>query len=269
MTELHNQESAKEKDLSLPEMLSDLDRSESGDLVRDLMTRAAIPPAEGACDTRPQSPLVSELQNSCQINVPDIYEKVNQSTVKILNKDFEAIGSGFYACLPDATSCGIVTNYHVARLGPSDKTFFIQGTKQVYLGKMLAHSNANDLALIKPLFPAHDLKAVPWGAPPEKNDPVLSVCFPTSRLTIPVVTAGRVLDPSGRVRVNDGSGFYSPPSIITNQEIIGGCSGGPDFDRSGKLIGVTRANGSEGAVVIKAEHIKELLEKYANQSKKN
>lgn len=77
-----------------------------------------------------------------------------------------------------------------------------------------------------------------------------------------MVTAGKVLDTNGQVRVNDGMPGLSPPSIITDQAIYGGCSGGPDFDQNGAYIGVTRANGAEGAVVVKAQHVKELLDRY-------
>ena len=243
------------------DMLKDFNMSESGNLVRDLFTRKAVPPKEADCDTRPQSPLAGKLDNSCGLSIEKIFENVKSSTVKIFNSEFMPIGSGFYACLPGEKTCGVITNHHVARLA-DNKTVFMQSPDQLYLGKIAARDGSNDLAIIEPFYPKPDLKPVKFGPAPQKADPVLSVCYPTTRLSFPVLTAGKVLAPDARVHVNDGSSFLSPPSIITDQSIIGGCSGGPDFNKSGEFIGVTRANGSEGAVVIKGDHVIELLEKY-------
>lgn len=251
-------------------LLKDIDLSESGMLVRDLISRIANPPAANSCDTRAQSPLVANLKDTCDLDVKAVYDKVSNSTFKILNHSLEAIGSGFYACSTDGKSCAIVTNYHVARLGPVDKTMVIESNKQLFLGQAVPlHSASNDLALIKPLFPNPselNLKPVQFGNPVAKGDSVLSVCYPTSRLQIPVVTAGKVIDPNMQVRVNDGSPGLSPPSIITDQAIYGGCSGGADFDQAGNFVGLTRANGAEGAVVIKQEHVQDLLDDYEKRA---
>jgi hypothetical protein len=247
-------------------LLEDIPKTESGMLLRDMVNRAAQPPDPNACDTRAQSPLMGGLQNTCNLNVLEIYDRAKDSTFKILNHDLEAIGSGAYACSRDGKACAVVTNYHVAKLGPVDGTVYLQSDRQIYLGRVVTpHSAGNDLALIQPLFP--DLKQKPltpveFGKAPARNDSVLSVCYPSSRLTVPVATAGKVLNPDGQVHVNDGSPGLSPPSIITDQSIYGGCSGGPDFDRSGKYVGVTRANGSDGTVVIKADHVLDLLDAY-------
>lgn len=254
--------------VSPSDLISDLEGSETGMLARDLFNRAAIPPDPKACDTRAQSPMLGGLTDTCSLDVPDIYKKTEASVFKILNRKFEAIGSGAYVCNDGA--CAVVTNNHVGRLGPSDATYFLQSKDQIFLGKAApVHSAANDLFLIEPVFPDPNtaaLKPVSIGEPPAKSDSVLSVCYPTARLAIPIVTAGKVLETNAQVHVNDGMPGLSPPSIITDQAIYGGCSGGPNFNQNGDYIGVTRANGAEGAVVVKAEHVKELLERY-KQSK--
>lgn len=266
-SERNSSSKTKEQLSTLQDLLKELNHSESGGLIRDLLNGAAISPTQNSCDTRPQSTLTGNLKDSCGLEIDSIYKKVNESTVKLFNKDFEAIGSGFYACTDDGSTCGIITNHHVGRLS-ADQTVLIQGTKDLYLGKVMARDGGNDLALIEPMYPSRiDLEPVRFGAPPEKGDGVVSVCNPTSRLSFPVITAGKVLNPDARVLVNDGTGMLSPPSIVTDQNIIGGCSGGADFNKKAELIGVTRANGSDGAVVIKADHVKDLLNKYAEKRK--
>lgn len=254
------------------ELISDLELSQTGMLARDLFNRAALPPDSSACDTRAQSPMLGPLSRACGLDVQAIYDRVEPSVFKILNRKFEAVGSGEYLCTDDGKACAVVTNYHVGKLGPSDGTFFLQSKNQIILGKGLEpHSAANDLFLIEPIFPDPQngsMRPLKIGEPPAKADSVLSVCYPTSKLAIPVVTAGKILDTDGQVHVNDGMPGLSPPSIITDQAIYGGCSGGPDFDKNGEFIGVTRADGAEGAVVIKAEHVRELLERYKKSKQK-
>jgi S1-C subfamily serine protease len=252
-----------------PDLVSDLELSETGMLARDLFNRVAVPPDPKSCDTRAQSPMLGELAPTCSLDVADIYKKTEPSVFKILNRKFEAIGSGAYVC--DGDTCAVVTNNHVGRLGPSDATYFLQSKDQIFLGKAApVHSAGDDLFLIEPIFPdpqSVSLKPVKIGEAPAKSDSVLSVCYPSAKLAIPVVTAGKVLDTNGQVHVNDGMPGLSPPSIITDQSIYGGCSGGPDFNKSGEYIGVTRANGAEGAVVVKAEHVRELLQRYKQSNK--
>ncbi len=248
------------------EVLKDFDNSPSGGLIRDLFNRAAMPSDEKSCDVRPQSPLVAPLKDTCGIEVKKVYQNVSPSTFKVLNADFQVAGSAFYACSRDGSTCTFVTNYHVGKLF-QEKGVLLQSNDQLVLGKMVAHSNGDDLALVEPINPMRDLKPVTFGAAPEKGDPVISVCNPTSKLNFPVVSAGKVLDPSGRTLVNDGNPMLSPPSVLTDQGIVGGCSGGADFNKNGEVIGVTRADGTAGTVAVKAEHVLDLLDKYEAKKK--
>ncbi len=243
------------------ELLNDFNNSQSGGLIRDLFNRANVPLDEKSCDRRPQSPLVAPLKNTCDIEVPKVYEQVSASTYKVFNSDFEAAGSAFYACSRDNSTCAFVTNYHVGKL-VGDKAVMLQSNDQIIIGKMVDHSGGDDLALIRPVNPVGNLKAVKFASSVQASEPVISVCNPTSRLNFPVISSGFVLNPSGRAHVNDGTPFLSPPSVITDQNIVGGCSGGADFNKNGELIGVTRADGSDGTIAVKAEHVLDLLDKY-------
>lgn len=62
-----------------------------------------------------------------------------------------------------------------------------------------------------------------------------------------------------------GTPMLSPPSIISDQRNIGGCSGGANFNAEGELIGILRADGQEGTVTIKSKHAQNLLRDYKQE----
>lgn len=248
-------------------------------------------PSTVECDRRPQSPNLtgSKLVDTCGIELNKKFEEVHRSTMKILNNNGGSIGSGFYACLPDDKEiCGVVTNYHVARLGPADKTVYLlqdeesPSTKpssepEDYYseGKVVVKDHQNDLALIEvdktttvsgSAGPV-ELKPVEFGKV-AAGDSVFMSCYPTLNLKDAFVNSGKVLYTDRQVSVDNGLPMLSPPSIVTDQRSIGGCSGGGNFNAEGKLIGVNRATGSDGAVTIKTEHVIALLEEYKKKKAK-
>jgi S1-C subfamily serine protease len=228
-------------------------------------------PSNLSCDRRPQAPNLAELENTCGIDLTQKYNEVKDSTMKIVNHEGEAVGSGFAACTDDGSVCGVVTNFHVVRIGPADKEFyFLQGDKATK-GHVVKKDRENDLALLvpddEPVKGASGpivFKPVKFGEA-KKNESAFTSCFPTLQLNEPFVNSGKVHDTEARVLVAVGTPMLSPPSIISDQRNIGGCSGGANFNAEGELIGILRADGQEGTVTIKSKHAQNLLRDYKQE----
>jgi S1-C subfamily serine protease len=243
------------------------------ELLLELEQRGKFP-SNADCDRRPQSPKRSGLENTCGIDLEKKFDAVKDSTMKIVNHEGKAVGSGFAACTDDGSTCAVLTNFHVVKIGPADKEFyFLQGEKATK-GHVVKKDRENDLALIVPDEGAVDGAAGPIDFKPvhfgevEKGDAVFTSCYPTEKLNEPFVNSGKVTDTHGRVLVATGTPILSPPSIISDQRNIGGCSGGANFNEKGELIGILRADGKEGTVTIRAEHAKDLLREYQEEQLK-
>lgn len=243
-------------------------------LLEDLANRQKFP-SHVECDRRPQAPGISELENTCGIDLDRKYKEVKDSTMKIVNHKGEAVGSGFAACTDDGSVCGVVSNFHVVRIGPADKEFYFLQGENATKGHVVKKDRENDLALIIPdVEPVKGapgpitFKPVKFGEA-KKNDAVFTSCFPTLQLNEAFVNSGKVHDTDARVLVAIGTPMLSPPSIISDQRNIGGCSGGANFNAEGELIGILRADGQEGTVTIKAQHAQELLREYKEELENN
>lgn len=243
------------------------------ELLLELENRAKFPSLVD-CDRRPQSPHRSGLENTCGIDLQKKFDEVKGSTMKIVNHEGKAVGSGFAACTDDGLTCGVVTNFHVVKIGPADKEFYFLQGENATRGHVVKKDRENDLALIVPdKVPVEgapgpiEFKPVHFGDV-EKGDPVFTSCYPTEKLNEPFVNSGKVTDAHGRVLVATGTPMLSPPSIISDQRNIGGCSGGANFNEKGELIGILRADGKEGTVTVRAEHAEELLREYQKEQLK-
>ena len=240
--------------------------------LEELQQRKNRPAFESVvCDRRSQSPPISgELENTCGIDLKTQVKQVQDSTMKILNSKGDAIGSGFYACSTDESVCAVVTNSHVARLSLADKSVYLVQGDKVSLGKVVKEKDTvNDLALIEvdtktPVQQGAgpiELKPVEF-ADVKKDDAVFSSCYPTLGMKEVAINSGKVMKTDERLLVATGTPMLSPPSIVSDQVILGGCSGGANFNAEGKLIGIMRASGSEGTIIIKPKHAIQLLEEF-------
>lgn len=221
---------------------------------------------ELSCDIKPQVPSIRKLQNTCGIDLEKSFEKVNQSTVKIMSNKQETGGSGFYACSTDKTFCAIVTNDHVVKKASDLSAFTVfQEGVGVSQAEVLLQDPKNDLALLKvkpvekahPLFPQTDLKPVQWAPNLQADESIFTVCNPTKATFATFVSPGKVKATNEIPIITDAPN--SPRSIISMQQNFFGCSGGASFNRFGELVGIVRAVGPGQMVNIKAQHLQKLL----------
>ena len=224
------------------------------------------------CDRKPQLPASGELQNTCGIDLKNVYESVKQSTVKIIGSNKETIGSGFYACSSDKQLCGVLTNLHVTDKAKDQNNFTLyQEGVGISKAEVIVEDTKNDLALLKvktaenvnPLFPEADLKPIKWAPNVAVGDSVFTVCNPTSFTYSSFVSPGRVTHTNEIPIIIDAP--QAPRSIITSQTNFLGCSGGATFNRHGEVIGITRALNpwTTTSINIKASHAQRLLDNEA------
>lgn len=224
------------------------------------------------CDIKPQVPSIRPLENTCGIELGKAFEKVNQSTVKIMSAKQETGGSGFYACSSDKSFCAIVTNDHVVKKASdlSGFTVFQEGIGASQ-AEVILQDPKNDLALLKlksqekphPLFPQADLKPIQWAPNLHAGESIFTVCNPTKATFATFVSPGKVTATSQIPIITDAPN--SPRSIISMQQNFFGCSGGATFNRFGELIGIVRAVGPGEMVNIKSQHLQKLLNEEARR----
>lgn len=222
-----------------------------------------------ACDLKPQIPSAGSLSNTCDIDLTNAFEKVKQSTVKVIGSKQETAGSGFFACSTDKKICGVVTNDHVVNKATdlSDLTIYQEGVG-MSKAEVIVQDKKNDLALLRikpqethnPLFPPTDLKPVTWANKLDQGEAVFSVCSPTLFTYSTFVSPGKITQTNSIPIILDAP--KAPRSIESTQLNYKGCSGGSTFNRFGELVGVVRAlnPNSSSMVNIKPTHARRMLD---------
>lgn len=234
------------------------------------LTSRPISKEKDSCEVRPQLPGIAALENTCAIDLKKQFETVKSTHLKILDLNGAPKGSGFYACSVDNSICGVITNEHVVR--GKDKILGKQDTGRSSELKVLHVDPFLDLALLEVQHKANaapkslNLNPVKYGTAVELNDSVFSVCSPTRELPFTFVTAGKVWSPS-TIPLIDGVKGGSEPVIETRQLNFKGCSGGPNFNKWGELVGVVRAvlpvSRDHGmSLSIPAKDVKTFFEQY-------
>lgn len=247
----------------------DFERSQALQVFKNLMR-----PIDGSlsCDIKPQVPSIRALANTCGIDFGKAFQKVNQSTVKVMSDKQETGGSGFYACSSDKTFCAIATNDHVVKKASDLSAFLVfQEGVGASQAEVILQDPKNDIALLKvrpeektnPLFPQTDLKPVLFAPNLTAGESIFTVCNPTKTTFATFVSPGKVKETNQIPIITDAPN--SPRSIISMQQNYLGCSGGATFNRFGELIGIVRAVGPGQMVNIKAAHLQKLLDSEARR----
>jgi len=190
------------------------------------------------------------VSNSAGMDANEIYDMACSQTVGI-STEYEV--SGFFGQTKPATVTGsgfiisedgyIVTNYHVVeysdKYGYELKVTLYDGTE--YEAKIAGTEEDNDLAIIK--IEASGLSPAELGESSSLRvgDTVYAVGNPLGDLTF-TMTTGTVTALNREITTNEYSGSIEMLQI--DAAVNEGNSGGPLYDKEGKVIGVVSAKSS-------------------------
>lgn len=178
-------------------------------------------------------PIVSEGYTGETLSASQLYEK-NVDCVVFVEANYprgKSTGSGFVI---DSENGYILTNFHVVE-GSEDIAVTFSNSDS-YTATLLGGDSINDVAVLK--VSAKDMKHVTVGNSDDIKigDDVLVIGNPLGDLTF-TLTKGIV---SGTDRAIN-TGEYTINTFQTDAAINSGNSGGPAFDATGAVIGITSA----------------------------
>jgi S1-C subfamily serine protease len=192
-----------------------------------------------------------ERQQSEQLDVAKVAEKVEPSVVTIIADDDQAtgqvLGTGFVVA-PAEGGSWVATNYHVVKgdTYTDRRTVTVHQGQQQWSGYVWNWAEKDDVALVKV---GHDLPALPAATGTIKvGDPVIAYGSPyglENTVTVGVVSAIR--------------GNY----IQTDAPINHGNSGGPLLNKDGEVVGMTTlalANSNSLGFAVRIQRVCDLLD---------
>ncbi len=210
------------------------------------------------CDRARQSPFVtgSPVMDTCGIELSKVFPSVKSSVTQAMSrtwkldesgKEEEAlpVGTSFKLCDEDTNACFYVTNEHVA--GHSNFVGLVaEDNKTISYQDVLARDHEHDLILVS--VPEGDERtSVTIGSPPAPGDALFTVGHPYG-YPHDVVTAGHMVG-IGFAEVKDpetGGVLKFDNMIVSDVSVLMGNSGGPEFDKLGKTIGIKSIATSQG-----------------------
>lgn len=228
------------------------------------------------CDTRRQSPWVSgsPVQDTCDLDLSGLYPEASKSVAQVLSRTDGTVlfGTAFKLCEEmDTNACYYVTNSHV--VGSTETPGIVsENGKIVQESKVVARDRFKDLVLIE-VPEADSRKPVQVGPEPSASEPVFTIGHPYG-FPQQVVAAGKVTQKDAAVQKEfpPGSGELAVQEglFVSSVSALQGNSGGPEFDKNGKLVGVkVMSLETGGSVSIKAAEVLDLIERYKEYNRAN
>jgi len=184
-------------------------------------------------------PWSQELNVTTYPTWQSISQNVSTSVVQISNYSLNVIvnggygwGSGFF--LPGGY---ILTCWHVVR-PIHNEYWYRQGGGAWHLATLLAYSQSDDLALLKPTLTAPAQGLIGARAnPPHVGQPVADIGYPLGRAGLEMPAGGRVSAMQQTIPVSGGVGtLYN--MITANVDTYEGDSGSPVLNHWGQVVGV-------------------------------
>jgi hypothetical protein len=197
------------------------------------------------CKRQPQG-ADKPLRNTCGLDLRSIYEQ-NQASIAMIS-DAEKGGTAFKVC-PQTDKCVWVTANHVVA-GENSKNWSLETSDgKKYSFKIVDRDPKNDLAV---LYSEGNSKSTPEQPGVQmlpkldlvhKGDPIVGVGY-AKLLKHLTLSPGTVDSPNFKTPRNNE--FYKDNMLClsTGTKSIGGQSGGPAFDKLGRVIGVV-SNGED------------------------
>ncbi len=221
------------------------------------------------CDRHPVAPYISgpAIDDNCGLPIATLYQSVKDSVAQALSRpgDHLLFGTTFKMCDDKSNDCFYVSNSHVS--GGADYVAIPDSAGlNVHYSKVLARDDDNDLILLE--APPGDTRkpAVP-GPLPVRGDMTFTIGHPYG-YPHDVISAGTVYTNQGWVDAKDpitNIVRHLPNVVVSDEFVKTGNSGGPDFNKDGRVIGIKTVSINDGgSITVPISRVTALIDKYEN-----